>query len=367
MFANIDSVVQSNDVTRKGLNCQTDPCVHDLYPPEFWFGLQKDVPTALQYKVNNFVVDADFYMQHSGAENTRKSIARAWNYFTMFLNDKASDGIYYTAPTEECLKQYAVWRQCVGAVHAPTINVEISNINHRLHDLGIGMDRQLQCQGLRHLLDGMRRSESLLLGESIPRDTRALVNSLCDLFVARAPSEVEAALILIGKHAVLRCDNLIVNNTTHHLKVSSVVINKKDNSVLLKLPGSKTNQKGKKEYRTLVHRCQTETVDSKYCPACAAIKLIQDRNDKDEALFLNDVGRPFTYKDVHQMMEKIAIALNLNPRYYRPHCLRVGGATDLYQEYGKSIDWIMLNCNWAARRTVLERYLKLVNPDVLEL
>ena len=342
---------------------------HQHRTPEFWFGIKQDSVNVFNYNIAGATVNTDFYMGHSGAANTRTGVQRAWAYFGTFLNECVEKGHPFFAPSSECFKNYAVWRQCQGLVSADTINVEISSINRRLHDLGHGWDRKRYGTGLRHLLDGMRRSQNLILGEKIPNDTRALVNILCDKFVLSAPSPEEGALILIGKHAVLRCDNIISNKNLHHLCVGHVSVNPRDDTVLLKLPGSKTNQLNlKKEYRTLWHRCKSEKVSEKLCAACAVLKLISGRGQNPDApLFVQSNGKPFTYAKIHTMMRKLAKKFKLNPKFYTPHCLRIGGATDLYQEYGKDVDWIKLHCNWKSTRTVLERYLKLVNPDVVEL
>ena len=228
------------------------------------------------------------------------------------------------------------------------------------------MDREKDGIGLRHVLDGMKRTQFDLFGISNGKQARALTDILCDPFVKRC-NKWDRAVILICKHGVLRSDNVCFNKNRHHLCVKNVRITHEGTTevVVLDLPGSKTNQFRIPEERTLYHRsglCNNGDKFSSLCPVCICKKLVAKRSG-DAPLFVKSNGEPYVYKELNNLVKNLALSYGLDPTYYTTHCMRRGGATDLFCKYGKSLEWIMVHCNWDSPSVVMSRYLKAHNVD----
>ena len=257
--------------------------------------------------------DPDYFKDHCGAKNTRESRQRAWIKWETFLN----------------------------------------------------------AVGTRHVLDGIKRTQFALFGISNGKQARALTDKLCDAFVDIS-NENDGNIMLVCKHAVLRSDNVCMNKNRHHLCVKHVRVVKENDEevVILDLPGSKTNQFCIPEERVLYHRkkmCNGGEILADMCPACVCIKLSNIRSIKrapNDALFVRMNGKPYSYSHLNQLTKSCAKYFDLDPALYTTHCLRRGGATDLFGKYEKSLDWIMVHCNWESKETVMQRYLKAHNPDL---
>lgn len=309
--------------------------------------------------------DPDYFKNQCGAINTREARQRAWSKWGKFLNGSNAK------ICNDTFERYAVWRFATGTVSSDSISAELSHINHKLHDKGVGLNRMTEAVGTRHVLDGIKRTQFALFGICNGKQARALTDKLCDAFVDIS-NENDGNIMLVCKHAVLRSDNVCVNKNRHHLCAKHVRVVKENDEeiVILDLPGSKTNQFCIPEERVLYHRkemCNGGQILSDMCPACVCIKLSNVRSVKrapNDALFVRVNGTPYSYNHLNKLVKRCAEYFDLDPALYTTHCLRRGGATDLFIKYGKSLDWIMVHCNWESKETVMKRYLKAHNPDL---
>ena len=309
--------------------------------------------------------DPNWFKMQCGAVGTREARVRALAKWDEFLNMYIKRGTPWKQITNDTFEKYAVWRFSTGTVSSDSIDVEISHINHDLHDKGKGLNRKTDCVGLRHVLGGIKRTQGDLFGLVNGKQARALTDRLCDPF-CECVGYNDGAIMLVCKHAVLRSDNVCVNKNQHHLCVKHVRVVNQDGEevVILDIPGSKTNQFHIPEERVLHHRnsyCNSGQLANSLCPACVCKLNIEGRKP-DEPLFVKANGKPYGYQYLNNLVKGCAEKFGLNPAYYTTHCLRRGGATDLFKS-GKSVDWIMVHCNWDGREVVMKRYLKATNPD----
>ena len=311
--------------------------------------------------------DPEWFKSKCGAVGTQKSRELALNKWDKFLKICSDNGAPWEKITSATFEQYAVWRFKTGTVTSDSIDAEISHINHVLHDKGVGLNRKFDCVGLRHVLGGIKRTQLDLFGLENGKQARACTDKLCDPF-CESVGYNDGAIMLVCKHAVLRSDNVCVNKNRHHLCVKHVRVVQKDGKevVILDIPGSKTNQFCIPEERVLYHRgtyCNDAQCAHPLCPACVCKLNIEGRGP-DEPLFTKVNGQPYGYSYLNKLVKACAEKFGLNPAYYTTHCLRRGGATDLFNS-GRSVEWIMVHCNWDGKDTVMRTYLKATNPDEL--
>ena len=313
------------------------------------------------------VWDPEWLKQQCGASKTRlarKGALKKWKKFLKLYFKQSED---WVNDINGAFEKYAVWRFKTGTVSADSIDSEISHINHDLHDMGRGLDRKVHAVGTRHVLDGIKRTQGELFGISNGKQARDLTDRLCDPFVEHL-NDYDGGIVMVTKHAVLRSDNVCVNKNRHHLCAKHVRVTTDVDGVeivILDIPGSKTNQFDIPEERVLYHRdkmCNAGSTPTTMCPACVC-KLNSTNRKQDDPLFTDEQGRYYSYKMLNDITKRCAVFFGLDSKYYTTHCLRRGGATDLFIKYGKSLDWIMVNCNWESKETVMKRYLKAHNPD----
>ena len=97
--------------------------------------------------------DPDYFKDQCGAKNTRESRQRAWVKWEQFLNGSNAK------ICNDTFERYAVWRFATGTVSSDSISAELSHINHKLHDKGVGLNRMTEAVGTRHVLDGIKRTQ----------------------------------------------------------------------------------------------------------------------------------------------------------------------------------------------------------------
>ena len=160
------------------------------------------------------------------APATKDMYDRSWRYWNKFLaSEKLVNPAVKNEASDPLFKRYALWRlnharKChKNLPKAATINVELSAINAQLHDKGLGINRLTNGVGTRHLIKGIERYETEVLGYTGDQ-TRAFLDVMLDSVVVMLPRLMDRGILLTMKHAGLRSDNVVFNHTWHHLKVA---------------------------------------------------------------------------------------------------------------------------------------------------
>ena len=132
--------------------------------------------------------------------------------------------------------------------------------------------------------------------------------------------------------------------------------------MIITVPKTKTHQDyvTLKETRTL--KCRCNNGDDRHCAVHKLLDLIKYRlNNKTEALFLLDNGFPVTYTVLRRVLKVLVESVGLDYRYYTPHALRIGEATDRNMR-GEPLEVTMKFINWKSRKSAMV-YIRPDNED----
>ena len=153
--------------------------------------------------------------------------------------------------------------------------------------------------------------------------------------------------IILGHGALLRCSEFA--ETWNNKPVLTLgQIDLRSNEAYITIDYSKTNQFRKEECIGVPCHCTKHTgkqfgnvtITPDICPFHVLRHFIQSRNklfgsDPAQPLLLKDNNKPLNRQNVTNWMRRVIKAINkhfdldLNPKHYPTHSLRVGGTTDL--------------------------------------
>lgn len=117
--------------------------------------------------------------------------------------------------------------------------------------------------------------------------------------------------------------------------------------IIITLRQSKTNRFGQRELVTIECKCGQKRFGSPIlCPVHLLRSYLSKREretgikpDPEDYIFVNKRGQPFPYDSFRVFLKKAVEQINrneesihLDPKYYTPHGLRIGGCTDLSRE-----------------------------------
>ena len=318
-----------------------------------------------------FQITKSAVLRQAYAPNTRKKYDAAWKRFLTFLclhKQLSTEPIYIGVPL---FKDYAIWRFNISNVAGDTIGSEISDINSYLND----MDKGINLHNFTgEPLTRLKRGIDAVYAQKYPNKTRvvrkAFVDRILDPNVSNISDNTQwkrhiKACLTVAKHAALRSQNYVINDKSWHLKIKHCTFipnNVNCAKLILKIPFSKTNQPHSRrlEIRTLKCRCSND----KACPVHLTWNIYKGRRNKpNDALFLKSNGQAMTYSAISAVLASICTTYKLDPRYYTTHSLRIGAATDAFQQ-GWTIARIMLAYYWKSRKTVM-RYIRVNEDDAM--
>ena len=78
-------------------------------------------------------------------------------------------------------------------------------------------------------------------------------------------------------------------------------------------------------------------------------------------MFLFEDGSQVTYYYLKETMKLLCTLYDLNYKFYTPHCLRIGLATQFHRD-GLTLPAIMKYMGWTSRKSAM-RYIRPNNPD----
>ena len=270
--------------------------------------------------------------------------------------------------TVELYKQYSIWRFNTTGVGGSTIANDISGINSLLTDFGVGINLHnyvsLPLIRIRRGIDAYRHK--MRLDNKVVR--RALINKILDPMLKLIPQDslfnkhVSAALA-VAKAAGLRASNYCWTKKNYHIRIKHVRFVPgigNPTKVVLTLPYSKTNQPNryKTELRTIKPRS-----DGGPCAVMMLKEVCRGRMGRfSEPVFLQSPGLAINYKQVSDVLTALCVYFGLDRRYYTPHALRIGAATDAHMK-GVSLFRIMVDYNWKSRKVAMG-YIRVDNEDL---
>ena len=275
----------------------------------------------------------------------------------------------YKVASTSTIEEYGAFlsntRSMTGANFAG--HVSAINFHLKLRNRGFNIDH---LPGLRMTRAGMtRKAASQRQIKRVVR--RACVRRLIERMIKTLdPNDPlyrwKVIMYLLGHDTLLRSSNIgyIHAHPEWYLTPSDVTFypnNHQPTKVGINLTGSKTNQNYSEEVR------YAHCVCAKHRP-CLVHLLLEvwriRRHFPNKWLFIKPNGKPFTRYDIVQTLEHACTKLGLNKKHYTPHCLRIGGATNLYWN-GISIEEIAKRGHW--RSDCVLTYLRADNPDLLKL
>ena len=261
-------------------------------------------------------------------------------------------------------REYAIWRFNVTGVSGKTIKNDISAINTLLLDWAVGMNLH------NHVSDPINRICRGIdsLRHKLNMDNKALINRILDPMLELMPTNARfyrhmRVLFAVAKAGALRRSNVCYTNKKYHIRMKHVKFYptfENPTKVVLKLPYSKTNQPHsyREELRPIYRR-----TDGGPCPVLMLRDICRGRMLKfEEPVFLQNNGLAINYKQVCEMLELLCETFGLDPRAYKPHSFRIGGATDEYLA-GVSVDRIMIHFGWESKK-VAKGYIRTENDDL---
>ena len=172
---------------------------------------------------------------------------------------------------------------------------------------------------------------------------------------------VVRAMLLFAKQTAFRSHNYVYTKSGGMCRVRDVKFfpSGDPKRMIVTLPRTKTHQIDAPvcETRTLKCRCAEN-----YCAVHAVFNLVKNRmNNKNEALFLLGNGFPVTYSILRKVLAYLCDYVGLDSRYYPPHSLRIGEATDRNMN-GEPLEITMKFVNWKNRKSAMV-YIRPDNED----
>ena len=270
------------------------------------------------------------------------------------------------------LCKYASWRFRVSGVKGATIQADISGINAFLHFYGIGINlHHGNSDPLKRIYRGIDRIRRVYkIGrKSVYRRamTIGMLNKL--LIYLRLDDDfmrTMRAVVLFGYATGFRSHNYVLTGQGGYARLRNIKFYPTVDDpthLLVSLPYAKTHQINSPTAESRVLKCQCKKGD--LCAVHEVAALVGERykssKHRNRALFLLPDGSPVTYYLLKEVLKSLCMLYNLEPRYYTPHCLRIGIATQLHIKK-LTLPAIMKRLGWTSRRSAM-KYIRPNNPD----
>ena len=69
----------------------------------------------------------------------------------------------------------------------------------------------------------------------------------------------------------------------------------------------------------------------KFCPVMSLARYVGLRNTSNGPLFINRDGSSVTCSQLATVFRQVVVDCNLDPKFYKPHCLKIGATTRVNQ------------------------------------
>ena len=299
--------------------------------------------------------------------------SRAWRNFISFLR------VYVEAhPSRELtfdvalLCKYASWRFRVSGVKGATIQADISGINAFLDLYGLGINLHHGASDpLQRVFRGIDRIRRVYkIGRKSVYRRAMTIKMLNKLLIYLRKDDdfmcIMRAVVLFGYATGFRSHNYVLTSRGGFVKLKNIKFYPTVDDpthLLISLAYAKTHQLNSPTHESRVLKCQCVKGDLCAVHEVAALvgKRYKSSKHRNRALFLLPDGSPVTYYLLKETLKSLCMLYNLNPKYYTPHCLRIGIATHLHIRKFP-LPTIMKRLGWTSRRSAM-KYIRPNNPD----
>ena len=206
-----------------------------------------------------------------------------------------------------------------------SIQTHIAALNY-VHKV-LGLTSPASSFAIRKLLLGARRMFSGQ-DQRLPITLTLLhsfVRSIYYLYTRRYERIMYTTMVLLGFHAFLRVGEYTTRGegTNHAITMNNVKFSFKKNhiqGVAITLPHFKHS----KQTVTLLLKTGKK---SKFCPVMSLARYVGLRSTSNGPLFINKDGSSVTSSQFATVFRRVVVDCNLDPKFYKPHCLRIGATT----------------------------------------
>ena len=299
--------------------------------------------------------------------------SRAWRNFVAFLRVHTEAHPSTTLSFNiDLLCKYATWRFRISGVKGATIQADISGINAFLHYYGYGINlHQGNSDPLKRLYRGIDRIRRVYqIGRRSVYRRAMTIKMLNKLLIYLKLEDkfmrVMRAVVLFGYATGFRSHNYVLTDRGGYVKLKHIKFYPnvdEPTHLLINLPYAKTHQIDSPVGESRVLKCQCNKGD--LCAVHEVAALVAQRykfsKHRNRALFLLPDGSPVTYYFLKETLKNLCMLYNLQPKYYTPHCLRIGIATHLHIKK-ITLPAIMKRLGWTSRRSAM-KYIRPNNPD----
>ena len=277
---------------------------------------------------NNRVVAVSLYqlLAASLSEATKRTYRNAISIYALFCcsdHDKTKVLGYFPI-SEANLARFIVYQVNQGYKPA-SVQTNVAALAY-VHNV-LGLTSPTSSFAIKKLLLGSRR---LVSGQDqrLPVTLNLLhnfVRSVDRVYPMQYERVMYTAMFLLAFHAFLRVGEYTTRSSgsNHAIPRKSIKFSfkkKQIRSVAITLPHFKHS----KQPVTLSLKVGKKP---KFCPVLAWANYVSLRGTMDGPLFINSDGSAVTTSQFSIVFRQVVVDVNLDPKFFKPHCLRIGGTT----------------------------------------
>ena len=273
--------------------------------------------------------------------------------FILITDILAIDGIRTLSLSQAHAIDFVAWCYSFTTLNSALTSMALTAATSYHKDNGISFDRKRYPAIKRHL-DGFRHLRPPSQRHKLPFSDFHIQKMFMFCVNKHVYDDVKhSCAVLLGKVLLLRPGELAFNSRAPKKRLSNGHICwfpcfDSPLEISIKVERSKTNRFGSR-LETIYTPCICKVVSRiTPCPVHYLKYWINVRNTfhnkqftQSDFLFMNSNGSPYTYDALNHFMHKVIstinkrLNLNMIPSHYTPHCLRLGGCTDMARS-GKS-------------------------------
>ncbi len=300
------------------------------------------------------------------ADSTNRSYRRAHRSFVKFADQF---GLDIAEPSQKLLIRYCIWRRLTGVVKHATIRGEIYGVRNffvRKYKRFSLSDYPAVALVLR----GLKRDIAARGDIRRPLTDELLTKIYAGLDSARYDHVLARALLSFAKLNMLRVSEYAYDNG---LPISKQCILRWGDIAFLPTASAPTRVVLRIRRSKGAQFETAEAGSSCNCAhgTCAVHDLLRYQRlyheefgrDLDAPVFRWASGGMVARQDVGRLIRKQVMNLGLDPRFYKPHSLRIGGACDWFR-YGLDLTTVKLLGRWRSDTILI--YIRLNVENILK-
>lgn len=262
-------------------------------------------------------------LQDSLAPSTRIVYKHAIAQFKIFHKQFYKHKSWFPISTSTLAKYVAYLHTC--NYKPSSISTKVAALGH-IHSLSNNPNPTNQPIIIKMLKGASKSNSSQDTRQPISKEIlHNMLKKVSIMFKQQYAVKLYSAMILLAFHALLRIGEYTLSHSrgSHTLKVSNISFSKsnKNSEMQIHFEHFKHSKKAK-----------TLTIDRnqayKHCTVKAVQTYLKMRPSKSKRyLFVNQDGTAVTSSQFGKVFKQIIQSCNLSTKIYKPHSLRIGGAT----------------------------------------